>query len=138
MLWGSMAASGPSTMEFIDTTMDKMGYLNILKRNLQPSVQKLNLPRHYLFQQNNDPKHTSYVVREWLLYNVPKQLKTSPQSPDLNPIEHLWWEVKHWLNDSNQERTRAESGDSGDLEQYSFIRDQKSYGIDASTLTGSN
>lgn len=78
MLWGSMAASGTGAMVFIDTTMNKMGYLNILKRNLQPSVQKLNLPNDYHFQQDNDPKHTSHVVREWLLYNVPKQLKTPP------------------------------------------------------------
>lgn len=107
MLWGSMAASGPGTMEFIDTTMDKMGYLNILKRNLKPSVEKLGLSRDYYFQQDNDPKHTSHVVREWLLYNAPKQLKTPPQSPDLNPIEHLWWEVKNRLKNKNP-RNKAE------------------------------
>lgn len=101
MLWGSMAASGTGTMEFIDTTMDKMGYMNILKRNLKPSVQKLDLPQDYYFQQDNDPKHTAYIVREWLLYNVPNQLRTPPQSPDLNPIEHLWWEVKHRLQTKN-------------------------------------
>jgi len=41
-------------------------------------------------QQDNDPKHTARVFREWLLYNVRKQLKTPPQLPDLNPTEHLW------------------------------------------------
>jgi hypothetical protein len=107
MLWGSMAASGPGTMEFIDSTMNKMGYLNILKHNLQASVDKLGLPRDYWFQQDNDPKHTAFVVREWLLYNTPKQLKTPPQSPDLNPIEHLWWEVKNRLKNKNP-RNKAE------------------------------
>ncbi|GFT65200.1 transposable element Tcb1 transposase [Trichonephila clavipes] len=37
----------------------------------------------------------SYGVRvhgeQWCWqYNVPNQLHTHPQSPDLNPIEHLW------------------------------------------------
>lgn len=73
MLWGSMAASGPGTMKFIDSTMDKMGFLNILKRNLQASVDKLGQLRDYYFQQDNDPKHTAFAVREWMLYNTLKQ-----------------------------------------------------------------
>lgn len=94
MLWGSMAASGTGNIEFIDTTMDKMLYMNILKKHVKPTVEKLKLPSDYYFQQDNDPKHTAHIVKEWLLYNVPKQLNSPPQSPDLNPIEHLWYELK--------------------------------------------
>jgi hypothetical protein len=71
-------------------TMNRFGYLNILKNNLKQSARKFGLDRCFVFQQDNDPKHTSLIVREWLLYNDPKQLKSPPQSPDMNPIDHLW------------------------------------------------
>ncbi|XP_055385582.1 uncharacterized protein LOC129614761 [Condylostylus longicornis] len=54
------------------------------------SAKKLVLGSTWVFQQDNDPKHTARVAKEWRLYNDPKQLHSQPQSPDLNPIEHLW------------------------------------------------
>lgn len=90
MVWGCMAASGVGNMVIIDGIMDHKVYLNILKENLQASAEKLGLQDTFYFQQDNDPKHKSYVVRQWLVYNVPHLLETPPQSPDLNPIEHLW------------------------------------------------
>ena len=90
MIWGCMASSGVGQLEFIESTMDKYAYLNILKANLKRSAEKLGLENDYYFQQDNDPKHTADIVKLWILYNVPKQLQTPPQSPDLNPIEHLW------------------------------------------------
>ena len=70
-------------------TMDKNVYLNILKTNIKESAQKMGLENDFYFQQDNDPKHTAWVVRMWLLYNAPKMLVTPSQSPDINPIEHL-------------------------------------------------
>lgn len=90
MVWGCMASGGVGEMEFIESTMDKYAYLNILKTNLKKSVNRLQLDSEFWFQQDSDPKHTAEIVRLWLLYNVPRQLRTPPQSPDLNPIEHLW------------------------------------------------
>lgn len=51
----------------------------------------------FYFQQDNDPKHTSKLCREYLEEkeeeNVLKIMAHPPQSPDLNPIEVLWDEL---------------------------------------------
>ena len=90
MLWGCMAASGIGNLVFIESTIKKADYLSILQQNVTPSVEKLGLGGNWIFQQGNDPKHSSEIVKDWLLYRTSKVIDHPPQSPDLNPIEHLW------------------------------------------------
>ena len=77
-------------IHFIDGIMVKYVYNVILKKNVKQSAMKMGMSYGYIFQQENNSKHNVELNRQWLIWNIPKELKTPAQFPDLKPIEHLW------------------------------------------------
>ena len=62
MLWRCFAAGGTGALHKIDGIMRMENDMDILKQHLKTSVRKLKLGRKWVFQMDNDPKHTSEVV----------------------------------------------------------------------------
>ena len=95
-VWAGISKKGKTPIVIFEGLMDATFYITVLRNGLLPFIQS-TCPDSHRFMQDNDPKHTSKKAAEFFASEGVNWWKTPPESPDLNPIENLWHELKEYI-----------------------------------------
>lgn len=82
-------------------------FIEILNKTLLPFIAAV-YPASHKFMQDNDPKHAANMTKDWLQEHSVNRWKTPAESPDLNPIENLWHELKEFIRREVKPKTKDE------------------------------
>ena len=73
--------------------------MNIVADQVHPFMTTVFLAGDGVYQQDNAPCHKGRIVREWFEEHSSdfQVMSWLPNSPDINPIEHLWSHLENQI-----------------------------------------
>ena len=99
MLWGCVSEVGMGQLTRIEGKLDAEAYYRVLRYQMAPAMRCQGGRQVLIFMQDNAPAHKSKKALTFLQRNNYVVLDHPAQSPDLNPLENIWWAIKQTLLD---------------------------------------
>jgi len=75
------------------------------------------------FMQDNASIHIAKKIKDWFANQAIPVMDWPPYSPDLNPIEHLWAQLKQWINDNHPELNEMGKSEEAYQQLFAAIRE---------------
>ena len=97
-IWGAISTKGAAPLVLFSENLTAIRFGKIIEASLAPFIRD-KFPVTHKLQMDNDPKHTSHYVCDFLKSKDIYWWKTPAESPDLNPIEKVWGSMKNFLRD---------------------------------------
>ena len=101
-MWAGISWNGRTSIVIFE---GKLNTYDILSKALLPFIES-KYPNGHRLMADNDPKHTSNCAREFIEDTGINWWRTPAESPDLNPIQNMWHELKEYLRREVKPRTK--------------------------------